>query len=279
MDRNRGISDRQQDDGQMKNVARFLPAAGVVVAAFSFMITTVVYRLVQQTRAVEAAVHEGIAGMNRLASANGSGLSSVRQGLADQVAASAAMEMRLEAVESTGRSGIERLESLAAIVARQAALHEQTRNDLERLTVAIDTASREVLERIALDADRNATAHEGLARDVNAAVAHMERTLAAQSDDFRVQKRQFDAAAERDRATRRAMLHEATRTFAVQVEGLRQMLDGLRIEAGLIGEGDAAETLKEVVDRSGDSEVEEIEPSGHAGEPTTAARDTEAVLE
>ncbi|MFM8892412.1 MAG: hypothetical protein ACKOTB_12460, partial [Planctomycetia bacterium] len=110
-----------------------------------------------------------------------------------------------------------------------------------------------------------------------------------------VQKRQFDVAAERDRATRRAMLHEATQAFAVQVEGLRQMLDGLRIEAGAsdaeLGGGPAAETGAGTGSALGADSVETVrEPAAPSGgdvgrrsesaeKPATAAVDKEGLVE
>jgi hypothetical protein len=116
----------------------------------------------------------------------------------------------------------------------------------------------------------------------------MERALLAQVEDFQQQKQQFDAAAERDRATRRAMLTEATEAFSVQVDGLRKLLDGLRVEAEAvegIGPGAAAAVQAGVAvpggetPITGETEPQEAAAASAAAEPTTAARDAGTVIE
>jgi DNA repair exonuclease SbcCD ATPase subunit len=264
----------QLEAGDRSSAIRFLPTMGVVVAAFSFMLTTVVWRLVHQTSAVEAAVHESIVGINRFSAANSEELSRLHEDLARQNAAVVALEARLGRVESTGIVSLERMQSLGADMARQWAAADHVRHALERSTTAISQTRLEVMERLAVHADRNAAARDAMIRQVNAAITQMEQSLLAQATDFQQQKQQFDAAAERDRATRRAMLNEATQAFAVQVEGLRQILDGLRVEAGEVGNAMTTETTKAAVGGSGDN----AKPD-KPGEPATAVRDREAVLE
>lgn len=267
-----------EEDARAGSAVRFLPAASIVVAAFSFMLTTVVWRLVHQTSAVEAAVQESIVGINRFSAANSEELSRLHEDLARQNAAVAALEARLGRVESTGVASLERMQSLGADMARQWATADQVRQELDRATTAISQTRLEIMERLAVHADRNAAARDAMIRQVNTAITQMEQTLLAQATDFQQQKQQFDAAAERDRATRRAMLNEATQAFAVQVEGLRQILDGLRVEADEVGGTLTPETSNAATEAAAGGSGDGAKPD-KAGEPATAARDKEGVIE
>ena len=226
------------------NHVRFLPAASIVVAAFSFMLTTVVWRLVHQTSAVEAAVHESIVGMNRFSAANSDELARLHEGLARQATAAVELETRLASMEASGVATLNRIQALGTDMARQWAVADQVRQELIRSTSAISQTRQEILERLAVHTDRNATARDAMIRHVNAAITQMEQALLAQAADFQQQKQISDAAAERDRATRRALLSEATQAFAVQVEGLREILDGLRVEAAAVDATLPVESLK-----------------------------------
>ena len=277
-----GIEDRmsQMEEDTRRNgiAARFLPAASIVVAAFSFMLTTVVWRLVHQTSAVEAAVQESIDGINRFSAANSDELSRLHEGIARQSAAAVALGARLAKVESTGVASLERMQALGADMAGQWAAADQVRQELSKATTAISQTRQEIVERLAVHADRNAVARDAMIRQVNEAITQMERTLLAQATDFQQQKQQLDAAAERDRATRRAMLNEATQAFAVQVEGLRQILDGLQVEAGEVGVTLTPDAPKAAADSSIGGAGDAAKPN-KAGEPATAALNKEGVLE
>lgn len=280
MERFDRISLVEDDVRRTVRQARYLPAASVVVAAFAFMLTTVVWRLVYQTSAVEAAVHESIASINRFGAANSEELARLHEGLAQQTSAAVELQARLARVESSGTAALERIQTLGADMARQWAFADQVRNELTRATDGISQTRQEILERLAVHTERNAIARDAMIREVNAAIIQMEQSLLAQAEDFQNQKQQFDAAAERDRATRRVMLHEATQAFTVQVEGLRQILDGLRVESATVDGGLSTDDVKstvEVSSGSGDA-GEEVKPD-QIGEPVTAARDKEAVLE
>lgn len=288
MERHEGHVRTADDDRRGSGQFRLLMAAAVVVAGSSFALTTVVWRLVRQAGAVEAAVHEGLAGIDRLGVANGKEMTRLSEKLADQTVATQSLDRRLAVIEEMGRADIERIQALAAQVARQEAASEQVRQELVRSAAAVVQARQEILERLAVHADRNAAARDAMIREVSNCIAHMERALIAQAEDFQLQKRQFDAAAERDRATRRAMLHEATQAFAVQVEGLRQMLDGLRIEAGAsdadlgggpgsaLG-GDSGETVREPAAPPSAGDVSR--PAETAEQPATAAVVKEGLVE
>jgi len=263
------------------NHVRFLPAASIVVAAFSFMLTTVVWRLVHQTSAVEAAVQESIVGINRFSAANSDELARLHEGLARQATAAVELEARLASMESSGIATLTRIQSLGTDMARQWAVADQVRQELIRSTAAISQTRHEILERLAVHTDRNATARDAMIRHVNAAITQMEETLLAQAADFQQQKQLSDAAAERDRATRRAMLSEATQAFAVQVEGLREILDGLRVEAAAVDGTLPSESVKSAADISegrADGAADAAKPD-QAGEPSTAALGKESVLE
>jgi uncharacterized coiled-coil protein SlyX len=277
MERSDRITQQEDDVLRQASYARFLPAASVVVAAFSFLLTTVVWRLVHQTSAVEAAVHASIAGIDRFSAVTSGEMARVNRGLAGQQAATDRLEARLARVESAATAGVERIESLGADVARQWAAAERLQQELERAAAAVSQTRQEILERLAVHADRNAVAREAMIREVSAAITQMEQSLLSQAEDFQQQKQQLDAAVERDRAARRAMLHEATQTFSVQVEGLRQILDGLRVQAAAVDGVTPADAVKAVEVSEGEA-GEDAEQDG-AGKPSTAALEKAAVLE
>ena len=257
---------------------RFLPAASIVVAAFSFMLTTVVWRLVHQTSAVEAAVHESIVGINRFSAANSDELARLHEGLARQATVAVELETRLASMEESGVATLNRIQALGTDMARQWAVADQVRQELIRSTSAISQTRQEILERLAVHTDRNATARDAMIRHVNAAITQMEQALLAQAADFQQQKQMSDAAAERDRATRRAILSEATQAFAVQGEGLREILDGLRVEAAAVDAILPVESVKSATDVSEDR-ADDGGKAEQAGEPATAALEKEGVLE
>jgi hypothetical protein len=259
---------------------RYLPAASVAVAAFAFLLTTVVWRLVHQASAVEAAVHQSIAGMNRFGAATSGDLARLHEGLVQQTVATGELEARLLRLESSGTATLERIQALGVDMARQAAIADQVRNELTRATAGVAQTRQEILERLAVHTDRNATARDAMIREVHAAISQMEQSLLAQAEDFQHQKQQFDAAAERDRATRRVMLHEATQAFTVQVEGLRQILDGLRVDSATVDAGVSPGGVTSAAEvSSGAGDAGEGTESDRVEEPATAARDKEAVLE
>jgi hypothetical protein len=76
------------------------------------------------------------------------------------------------------------------------------------------------------------------------------------------------------------MLHEATQAFTLQVEGLRQILDGLRVESATADGGLPSGDVKSTAEVSnGSADASEKVESDRIEEPSTAARDKEAVLE
>lgn len=86
---------------------RFLPAASIAVAAFSFILTTVVWRLVHQTSAVEAAVQRSIVSLNRFGAATTGDLTRIQDVLAQQATATGELEARLLKMESSGTATLE----------------------------------------------------------------------------------------------------------------------------------------------------------------------------
>jgi len=272
------IIDGEENGSRSGGSARYVPAMFVVIAAFSFVLTTAVWQLVRQTQAVEAAVHESIGGINRLNAANNTELTRLRSGLAGQTAATDALAARLASVESSNGTALERIQSLGSDMVRQWAITDQVRHELHRAATGITQARQEILERLTVNADLNASARDGMIRDVNAALTHMEQTLIAQAEEFQRQKELFDSAAERDRASRRALLNEAAQAFTVQVEGLRQILDGLRVEADAVDGGAAAGEVKATAE-AGHVDSGESQVIDQCREPATASRTRESVIE
>ena len=311
MERYNRISSMEDDVRTIGSHIRLLPAVSLVVAAFSFMLTTVVWRLVHQTSAVEAAVHESIVEINRLTTSTSGDLAQVQGGLAGQTVVLDQLERRLAKMESASLVGIDRIQALSSDMARQWVAADQVRQELQRATTSLSQMRQQILEQMAVDNNQQTESRDVMVRQVNAAMTQMERALLAQTEDFQQQKQKFDAAADRDRATRRAMLHEATQAFTVQVEGLRQILDGLRIEANAVEDAalppeattvaaspqaaEAPATTQATVIQVPSPVIDELAPaatdevsdlgpdepaeSSEPGQPTTAALETDTVRE
>jgi len=235
----------------------------------------------------------------------------VQGGLAGQTVVLDQLERRLAKMESASLVGIDRIQALSSDMARQWVAADQVRQELQRATTSLSQMRQQILEQMAVDNNQQTESRDVMVRQVNAAMTQMERALLAQTEDFQQQKQKFDAAADRDRATRRAMLHEATQAFTVQVEGLRQILDGLRIEANAVEDAalppeattvaaspqaaEAPATTQATVIQVPSPVIDELAPaatdevsdlgpdepaeSSEPGQPTTAALETDTVRE
>lgn len=258
---------------------RFLPAACVAVAAFSFMLTTVVWRLVHQTSAVETAVQESILGINRLSGAHSREWARLHDAVAGQAATAERLDSRLSGVESAGIAGLERIRELSTEMSRQSAVTDQVRQELAKAAGGVSQSRQDILERLAVHADRSATDRDAMIRNVNDAIAEVEQSLLTQAEKFQQHQQQFDAVAERDRASRRAMLHEATRAVSLQVEGLRQILNSLQVEAGVVAGTVDSEPVGPATEPTEAVTAGSLEETGEDLQPATAALEREAVLE
>jgi len=277
---------------------RFLPAATVVVAAVSFMLTTFVWRLIHQTAGVEAAVRESIAQSADADTAALEELARLRNDVAGQAAVTERLEQRLARVETNGNSTLVGLDTLSSDVARQATAADQILREIAVTATGVGDTRRQVLDRLTAHAQQESSDRDSIVQEMSVAMQRIEQSMIAQAQDVREQQRQLETAAERARAARQAMLHDATQSVSVQLDGLRQLLDGLRNEAGpapvaadattpaatdRAGDGTAAlkgerpATLKPAADN--DAEVSATTPPAAAGdkpaasEPEVASRD------
>jgi hypothetical protein len=222
-------------EGELRDTVestRFLPAATVVVAALSFMLTTFVWRLIHQTAGVEAAVRESIVRTGDAGDATVEELARLRNDVAGQATATDRLEQRLARVESNANATLVGLDTLSSDVARQATAADQILREIAATSTGIGDARRQVLERITTHAQQQSADRDSIVREVSVAMQRIEQSMIAQAEDVREQQRQLEAAAERARTARQAMLHDATHSVSAQLDGLRQILDGLRAEAG-----------------------------------------------
>lgn len=232
--------DHEQDrlariEGELKDTVestRFLPAATVVVAAASFMLTTFVWRLIHQTSGVEAAVRESIVRAGGADATTFEELARLRDDVAGQAVATDRLEQRLARVESNAAATIVGLDTLSSDVARQATAADQILREIATTSTGIGDTRRQMLDRITAHAQQQSAERDSIVQEVSVAMQRIEQSMIAQAADVREQQRQLEAAAERARAARQAMLHDATHSVSAQLDGLRQILDGLRAEAG-----------------------------------------------
>jgi len=222
-------------EGELRDTVastRFLPAATVVVAALSFMLTTFVWRLIHQTAGVEAAVRESIVRTGDAGDATVEELARLRNDVAGQATATHRIEQRLARVESNANATLVGLDTLSSDVARQATAADQILREIAATSTGIGDTRRQVLDRITTHAQQQSAERDSIVREVSVAMQRIEQSMIAQAEDVREQQRLLEAAAERARTARQAMLHDATHSVSAQLDGLRQILDGLRAEAG-----------------------------------------------
>jgi hypothetical protein len=159
-------------------------------------------------------------------------LARLRNDVAGQATATHRLEQRLARVESNANATLVGLDTLSSDVARQATAADQILREIAATSTGIGDTRRQVLDRITTHAQQQSAERDSIVREVSVAMQRIEQSMIAQAEDVREQQRLLEAAAERARTARQAMLHDATHSVSAQLDGLRQILDGLRAEAG-----------------------------------------------
>lgn len=201
----------EQDMRSTVESTRFLPAATIVVAAASFMLTTFVWRLIHQAAGVESVVRAGIARSAEADDRTVAELARLRNDISTQADLTARLERRLEQVEANGNA------TIAGIVT---------------ISGDVGDTRRQVLARIVEQGAAQSASRDAVVQEVGSAMLRIEQSLSAQAHDVREQQREIEAAAERARLARQALVHDATQSVSLQIDGLRAILDGLRAESG-----------------------------------------------
>ncbi|NQW47763.1 MAG: hypothetical protein HQ464_08345 [Planctomycetes bacterium] len=216
----------QQQNGRGKSLA----VLGGVVAILSFLSTTIVWQLAHRATAIESAVSDNTTLVQQAAAAAQDTAGQFSSELAAQTATVARVATVLADVESASRRTQSTLASLGKDAMTQLEGTGRIRDQLVIANNGLAEIRREISDRLARHHDIDASERAALLRDVGDSMTRVETVMLGQATELQAQKQQLDAATTRIHETRRVMLGEATQAVSVQLEGLRQILDGLRAD-------------------------------------------------
>jgi len=230
----------QQQTGRGKS----LTILGGVVALLSFLSTTVVWQISHRAVAIQTAIGENTLLVQRAAAAARVNSGQFSADLAAQTAIMNHVAGVLADVEAAGQKTQTVLSALSKDASTQLEDTQRIRDQLVIANNGLADIRRDVADRLArhqqIDADERAT----LLRNINDSMARVESVMLDQASELQTQKQQLDASALRLHETRRMMLGEATQAVSVQLEGLRQILDGLRSDTPDATATTTAETVE-----------------------------------
>jgi hypothetical protein len=214
----------QQQTGRGKS----LTVLGGVVALLSFLSTTVVWQISHRAAAIQTAVGESTLLVQQAAAAAQVSSEQFSTDLAAQTAIMNRVAGVLADVEAAGQKTQTALAALGKDASTQLEDTQRIRDQLVIANNGLAEIRRDVADRLARHQQIDAGERATLLRNINDSMTRVESVMLGQASELQTQKQQLDASALRLHETRRMMLGEATQAVSVQLEGLRQILDGLR---------------------------------------------------
>jgi hypothetical protein len=214
----------QQQAGRGKS----LTILGGVVALLSFLSTTVVWQISHRAAAIQMAVGESTLLVQQAAAAAQVSSEQFSTDLAAQTAIMNRVAGVLADVEAAGQKTQTALAALGKDASTQLEDMQRIRDQLVIANNGLAEIRRDVADRLARHQQIDAGERATLLRSINDAMTRVEGVMLDQASELQTQKQQLDASSLRLHETRRMMLGEATQAVSVQLEGLRQILDGLR---------------------------------------------------
>jgi hypothetical protein len=230
----------QQQTGRGKS----LTVLGGVVALLSFLSTTVVWQISHRAAAIQTAVGESTLLVQQAAAAAQVSSEQFSTDLAAQTAIMNRVAGVLADVEAAGQKTQTALAALGKDASTQLEDTQRIRDQLVIANNGLAEIRRDVADRLARHQQIDAGERATLLRNINDSMTRVESVMLGQASELQTQKQQLDASALRLHETRRMMLGEATQAVSVQLEGLRQILDGLRSDTPDATATTTAETVE-----------------------------------
>lgn len=247
--------------------SRSLTGLAAATALVAFLATSLVWQLGHRTAAIDRGLKEMTAFASRSASATDAALARIDGRLARESAQVDRIETALATVQSAGERALAALDGLDEEARSQVEVTGRISRQLTEAALEVAGLRRDVDLRFTREQDLAAADRAELLRSMTAAIGRVEREMVDQAAGLRVQKEQLDATSRRLVDTRRQMLAEATVAVGAQLEGLREILAGLRAETETVVDG-AAGT---VAAPAGEAAVAAAEPATTDADVDTAA--------
>jgi hypothetical protein len=192
----------------------------IVVAVLGFIVTTALWRAVQQGQKVDAALEQTIGAVKSSGKSSLDGIATLRSDLAEQARTAERVE---ESVATARQLGDKSLEELA-VVRRDLAAQIAAAG---RLQTMLDEASKEITGDLAEQSEETEAARKAMLNELKSSIARIEGAIEQRTTELTTQREQAQEATERLQAERQAMIREATRSVSLQLAGLKEILDGL----------------------------------------------------
>jgi len=224
-----------------QGVTRSLAWLAGIAALLGFLTTSLTWQVSHRAAEIDSAIRSVAALMKRSAGATEVAFTKIDATLATQGVAAEKLAAAIASVEVTGRRMQEALADLDRDADHAAEATGLIGRQLTDTAIELSTLRRELDARLERHHDAFVAGRGEMLEAVTSSIGRVESGLLRQAEELRSQRQQVDASAARMRHTQQRMLGEATQAVAAQLEGLRQILDGLKVE---IAEGEATVALE-----------------------------------
>jgi hypothetical protein len=206
----------RESGGQLKILS-------IVVAVLGFIVTTALWRAVQQAQKVNATLEQTIGAVESSGKSSLDGIMTLRGDLAEQARTAERVEKSVATARELGDKSLEELAAVKRELAAQIAA-------ADRLQKKLDAASEEITGDLAEQSEETEAARKAMLADLKGSIARIEAAIEQRTTELTTQREQAEAATERLQSERQAMIREATRSVSLQLAGLKEILNGLEGE-------------------------------------------------
>lgn len=212
----------RESGGQLKILS-------IVVAVLGFIVTTALWRAVQQGQKVDAALEQTIGVVKSSGKSSLDGIATLRSDLAEQARTTERVEQSVATARELGDKSLGEL----AVVKRDLALQIDAARKLEKM---LEDASKEIAGELDEQSEATEASRKAMLNDLKGSIARIEDAIEERTTELTTQREQTQEATLRLQAERQAMIRESTRTVSMQLAALKEILDGLESP----GDGEAS---------------------------------------
>lgn len=199
-------------------------------ALLGFVATTLAWPLGNRLATIDETVRATAGLLTRSTAATDAALSRFEGRLTAQGETVDALTAAVAGVEAAGREMQAALVRLERHAGRTADGTDLVSRQLTNASLEFSTLRRELEAQFARHREAAATGRTEMLDAVATAIGRVEEGVLRQTTELKAQRDELDASTARMRRTQHRILGEATGAVTVQLEGLRQILDGLRRE-------------------------------------------------
>jgi hypothetical protein len=229
-----------------------------LAAALGFVTTSLTWQLGHRAEEIDAAIRSVAGLMKRSAAATDTAFRRIDATLASQSAAADKLAAAIASIEATGRQMQTALTELDRDADRSAEATGLIGRQLTDTAIELSTLRRELDSQLERHHDAFVAGRGEMLEVVTASISRVEDKLLSQAEELKTQREQVDMSAARMRVTQQRMLGDATEAMAAQLDGLRQILAGLKEE---IAEEEATAALEAATDDLGTVTPTIVEPA------------------